>query len=190
MLETTGGDINGEAAEQPDTGMLLEEMYRKYNPIMKHRAMRFARSMVDAEDIVGSCWVKLVAQGDKLAVLSDKMRTAYVMKAVRNTSLDYLKKRSREESLIVLETLADHANLEADVEQKDTIRGLLSRLTPRQRQVVRMHLAGCTAQEIAQALQVSESCVRVHWHRALDRMRPALMRWKRGQNARAFHNRK
>lgn len=173
-----GMDILEAALDKLQTDMLLEEMYRRYNAAMKHRAMRYVSSHADAEDVVGICWVKLVRHGDKLTAMSDQVRTAYLMKCVRNTSLDYLKHRSWEESHLILENLADTANVETAVEQREAIDELLSHLTTRQRQVVRMQLEGRPVREIAQALQVSESCVRVHWHRSLDRMRSSLIRWK------------
>lgn len=178
MTDMTGTDIPAAAPKKLQTNMLLEEMYCKYNAAMKHRAMHYVSSHTDAEDIVSICWVKLVRHGDNLMTMSDRARTAYLMKCVRNTSLDYLRHRSREESLVILEALADTTNVAAAVEQQEAVDELLSHLTTRQRQVVRMQLEGCAVPEIAQALQVSESCVRVHWHRSLDRMRSGLMRWK------------
>lgn len=178
MTDMTGTDIQETAPDKLRTNMLLEEMYRRYNAAMKHRAMHYVNSHADAEDIVSICWVKLVRHGDNLPSMSDRVRTAYLMKCVRNTSLDYLRHRSREESLVILEALADTANVSEAVEQQEAINELLSHLTARQRQVVRMQLDGHSVREIARALQVSESCVRVHWHRSLDRMRSGLMRWK------------
>lgn len=155
----------------------LEEMYRQYSPAMLNRARRYAVCSADAEDIVSECWVRLCRHAEKLRHMPEHARTAYVMTCVHNTSVDALKRRSRGESLLLLETLAEPSNMEAQVERQAMTEQLLQALTPRQVQVVRMKLDGRPVKEIAHTLALSESCVRVHWHRALLRMQPQLMQW-------------
>lgn len=155
----------------------LEGMYHQYSPAMLSRAKRYATCLADAEDIVSECWVRLCKHADKLIQMPEHSRTAYVMTCVHNTAVDALKRHSRGECLLLLETLVDPNCVEANVEKQDLIEQLLRVLTPRQRQIVQMKLDGRPVKEIARTLSLSESCVRVHWHRALARMQPQLMQW-------------
>lgn len=157
----------------------LDEMYHRYSAAMLNRARRYAANATDAKEIAGECWVRLCKNACTLAAMTEHSRMAYVMRCVHNTSLDYLKRRAREESLLLLESLVDPANVESTVEMRDAVDRLLNMLTPRQRQIVRMKLDGHSLKEIARSLGISASGVRCHWHRALDRMRPRLMQWER-----------
>lgn len=157
----------------------LDQMYRRYSTVMLNRARRYAASITDAKEIAGECWVRLCRNARTLAAMTEHSRTAYVMRCVRNTALDYIKRRAREESLQLLESFADPANMESEVAMQDAVDRLLNMLTPRQRQIVRMKLDGHPVKEIAHSLDLTEAGVRTHWHRALDRMRPRLLQWER-----------
>ena len=96
----------------------------------------------------------------------------------RHVVIDAVRRRR---PLVVLETVGDLAEPAAGPEdltlEKDRRRALLAaiaRLTPEQREVVELRLAGLTGQEIADVLGLSLSAVKSSQFRAYTRLRALL----------------
>jgi len=127
--------------------------------------VRFAG--LDAEDVVQE--VLLALHLKRSTWITGTPVGPWVAAIARNKIVDALRRRGRRTEVpleSVLETLGyEEAHGQ---EQAHDLERALARLTPRQREVVRVvSLEGHTAQEAAARLQVSEGAVRVTLHRSL-----------------------
>jgi RNA polymerase sigma-70 factor, ECF subfamily len=92
----------------------------------------------------------------------------------RNAALDELRRRRRQPlASPAAEILATAPATEAeDVERRESVRGALAELTPREREIVLLKFHGqLTNAELARALGISESNAGTRLHRALTRLR-------------------
>jgi RNA polymerase sigma-70 factor (ECF subfamily) len=100
---------------------------------------------------------------------------AWLFAIARNVVVDDVRARHGTDPLEAVASLADAqpGPEEAAMQAEDlrVLRGLLWRLSPDQREVVELRLAGLTDVEIAQVLGRSHGAVRVAQHRALGRLR-------------------
>jgi two-component system response regulator FixJ len=86
------------------------------------------------------------------------------VEAMRRGAMDFLQKPFRDEDLInrVTRALARDRHNRAQLEARDTIRGRLARLTPRELQVLRLLAAGKSNKQMAGDLGVSQRTVEIH----------------------------
>lgn len=138
--------------------------------------IRFADSILnsvqDAEDVVQDCYIKIIEQEQRLIANPE----AYMMQAVRNKCLDYLRK-NRPESLDDYER--ELPPMGADVlyrlEHKDTLgrlQCLLQLLSEKQRTVFYLRdVEAYTLEEIAGLTGLSNEAVRANLSRARKQLR-------------------
>lgn len=103
---------------------------------------------------------------------------AWLFTIARNTVTDAYRADRGDQPLAAAWSIADHRpgpeELSIDAADAAWIRGVLARLSPDQRHVVELRLAGLTDPEIAQVLGRSHGSVRTVQYRALQRLRTLL----------------
>jgi RNA polymerase sigma-70 factor (ECF subfamily) len=72
----------------------LDELFRRHYPDLCRTAVRFTRNEAAAEDIVQDTFVNLWSKRERLSTTPDAVG-AYLRRAVRNRSLNYLRDRKR-----------------------------------------------------------------------------------------------
>lgn len=150
--------------------------YEQYYGSMIRKAKRYVSDIHDAEDIVSACWVSLLLHMERLVALEETMRAAYILAAVKNASIDFLRKQSRQNMLLneVDEAGTGEEWLES-IEYQELLAILLKQLPPYEARIVGFKLMKYTSVEIADLLHISPVSVRIYWMRARKHLRNYLL---------------
>lgn len=164
-----GRDADGGAAA---------ELYRRHTPMALRLAHRLRGGDGSGEDLVSEAFLRSwqrVAAGHRIESFK-----SYLMRVVRNLHVDRLR---RDANLIHLETLGEHelaltADSPADeldrIEQADEVRSAMAMVNPRYRRALWLSaVEGCSASEVAEALDASRSTAAVVLFRARKALRAA-----------------
>ena len=162
-----------------DDGAFLEELFIRYRATMLRRAEQIVRNVHDAQDVVSDVWISLMRHLPELLVMDERARSTYIMKSVCNMSIDHLRRSKRQSAMqLQLEEGLTRAPAELSPLRELSLCGiyaaLLSALTERERQVVKLRLQGLRNAEIAQTLGIRPPAVSVHLYRARKHMQRKL----------------
>lgn len=150
------------------------QLFIQYQAAMTRRALRYVFNIHDAEDVVSDCWLSLISRFSLLSSMDERARSAYILTAVQNVAIDYLRKRKRSRELFQSQSaylkkeLPDFIDLLID---QETIESILKHLPLREAKVVRYRLCSLDDSEIAKQLGINQSSVRVYWLRSKRRIR-------------------
>ncbi|HEY4026285.1 MAG TPA: sigma-70 family RNA polymerase sigma factor [Candidatus Dormibacteraeota bacterium] len=178
------GDRDVELAEALATGDVdaLARLYDRYGPLAYSVSVRILGDPGKAEDVVQDAFLKLWNGAGRFDSHRGSLRT-WVITAVRNRSIDYLRGRSaheRQEREIPLETEARGAGSDPWREvaaslERDVIREALASLPPEQRQAVELaYFGGYSHREIAEMIRVPLSTVKGRMRLALEKLNSYL----------------
>ena len=153
--------------------------HRHYDRLCRHVRGQFPGSH-RAEEIVNDVFLKLWRQGERVAITSNF--SSYVKTAVRNQSIDYLR-RVRRRAAISCEL---DSELDSDYhdpfvqlagsEMAHRIEVAIAQLPPRGKEVFLLSRdEGLKYREIAEQLGVSIKTVETHMRRSLIQLRSALL---------------
>ena len=156
----------------------FRDLFKTYYQAMVNLARRYVRDMQIAENVVGDVFLKVWTNRKGLHV-STSMK-AYLFQAVRNGSLNYIKRSENERRKIldIRESLASARTPEDDLSEKEmleAIRQAIAELPERSRSVFTMHRYDrLKYAEIAEILNISVGTVETHMVRALKFLRKRL----------------
>jgi RNA polymerase sigma-70 factor (ECF subfamily) len=163
------------AAGQVDA---LARLYDRYGALAYSVALRVLGDPGRAEDVVQDAFLKLWHSASRFDAHRGSLRT-WVITAVRNRSIDYLRGRSaheRQEREIPLDTEArgegsdPWREVAASIE-RDVIGDALCSLPPEQRQAVELaYFGGYSHREIAEMIRVPLSTVKGRMRLALEKL--------------------
>jgi RNA polymerase sigma-70 factor (ECF subfamily) len=145
----------------------------KYFPKVKCFITRFIKSSAIAEDLTQDVFAKIWENFDKITRI--EYRDAYIYRIARNTALDYIGQKYKEEKLISNFKPEENYSIEEELEAKEL--ELLIELTisgmPSQRRTVyeMSRIKGLTNDEIAKNLNISKKTVENHLTLALKRIK-------------------
>ncbi len=134
-----------------------------------------------AEDVVSDSFIKIVRFASRYGRQDDPM--AWILKIVRNTALDYLRKRKRraEVSCECLYNLADENGSPEKIERALLLEQALSRLDGEERRVIYMrYYLDMTVREISEATRLSRSSAERLIQRAEQKLKTFLKSGKNG----------
>ncbi len=177
-------DSDLELAHALATGQVqaLAELYDRYGPLAYSVALRVLGDPGRAEDVVQDAFLKLWHSANRFDAHRGSLRT-WVITAVRNRSIDYLRGRSaheRQEREIPLEAEArgegsDPWSEVATQMEREAIKEALSSLPAEQRQAVELaYFGGYSHREIAELVRVPLSTVKGRMRLALEKMQSYL----------------
>lgn len=139
--------------------------------------IRFAESILystqDAEDVVQDCYIRLLERQHNGNILNPE---AYMMQAVRNASLDLLRKNRPEElDEQYWENKVRSPDVWQQLEQKQQaahLKQLMQQLSEQQRTAFYLRdVEGYELQEIQELMSISNEAVRAHLSRARKQLR-------------------
>jgi RNA polymerase sigma-70 factor (ECF subfamily) len=149
-------------------------LYRRYvDPVYRY-CLRSLGDRELAEDATSQVFTKALAA---LPRCREEAFRSWLFTIAHNVIVDARRARVATSPLASAETMPDRApegSPEARAlagEDARAIRGLLAQLTPDQRQLLELRLAGLTDAEIARVLGRSHGAVRMSQHRAISRLR-------------------
>ena len=165
----------------PDPLPEAENLFRRHHDRVFRAAYRVTGSVVDAEDVLQTVFLRLVKRKGKIDLSPNP--ASYLHRAAINASLDLMRSRSRASSVPLEEVAprmiessgagpeAEHANREL----RRLIRQSVARLGERSAEMVALkYFEGYDNREIAEMLGTSHMVVAVVLHRARARLRKEI----------------
>lgn len=156
---------------------MICRIYRQYGQRMLELALWITRNHHEAEDIISECMVKFLQNEDLLCNIEVANLPAYIMKSVRNTAFDHLRKRKQEQThLSTISQPADYCTINDQQTVEDAVLSKLYlesflQLLPRQeRKTVELMMEGFGYADIAEQMGVKEATVRKYWLSAKRRI--------------------
>jgi len=166
--------MNERPAADPQEERQLEELFRVHGREVWKTALRVTGSESDAEDVVQTVFLRLLANRHAGRVRRDEAG-AYLRRAATNAALDALRRRKKRAAVALddapEDTLADTApsaeRVAGGLPLRRALRDGLARLSPRAAEAfVLRHLEGLSNSEVAALLGTSAPVVAVTLHRA------------------------
>jgi len=159
----------------------FEKIYRTYSKFVYNVAYRVVQHMEDAQEITQEVFL-IVHRKLESFQFQSSLKT-WLYRVTTNTSLNYVKKRSRKQKRESTELIEDYHSYEAknNVERPEDnlhkqdneglIQQLLNHLNPDQRAcIVLRNMEGLSYEEIAETLQININTVRTRLKRAREKL--------------------
>lgn len=165
---------------QADDYQAFETLFNRYAQPLRLYALKLSSSELLAEEIVSDVFVKIWKSRTQLE-LRGSLR-AYLFTAVRNQSLDYLRRRQRDRLMQPTSTFPEEACVEASPEEvviyHETlaqVEAAIAALPPQGQYIFRLSRdEGLKYREIAERLNLSIKTVETHMRRSLIFLRREL----------------
>ncbi|RMF00888.1 MAG: RNA polymerase sigma-70 factor [Bacteroidetes bacterium] len=169
------------AAIQNGNRQAFKVLFHRYYESLCHQANAIIRCEHQAEEIVSDIFIKVWKNRQTLNITT-KMRY-YLYTAVRNQSVDYLRKHIRERNYKG-ELTPDHISLYhcpdevlIGEELRQRIENAIAQLPPQGRRIFQLSRdEGMKYREIAEHLQLSIKTVETHMRRSLIHLRACLLK--------------
>jgi RNA polymerase sigma-70 factor, ECF subfamily len=165
----------------------LERLFRRHHERVFRAAYRITGSIVDAEDVLQTVFLRLSRRQDDVDL--EPNPSSYLHRAAVNASLDLMRQRGRTQSVplddIAPGLAANHKlnpeSLRADRELRTVIRRAIARLGGRSAEMfVLKYFEGYENKEIAEIMGTSPLVVGVLLHRARARVKKDLSDFLKG----------
>jgi RNA polymerase sigma-70 factor (ECF subfamily) len=172
----------------PDSPKELEILFREHSEKVFRTAYRVTGSVVDAEDVLQTVFLRIARQENMDLSPSPG---SYLHRAAINASLDLMRSRSKTRSVSIedadFETIEstdrDPEAQQVDRELQRAVRQSIARLGERAAEVcVLRYFEGYDNREIAKLLGTSQIVVGVTLHRARTRLRKDIGRFLEGHH--------
>jgi RNA polymerase sigma-70 factor, ECF subfamily len=154
----------------------IRSLYERHAKALVAYACSFGLDFASAQDTVQQLFLKLLSG----VAIPEHLRPGYFYRAVRNTSLNALRDRSKADPLE--ENTSWLVHREGKRELEVTLQAALRQLPEEQREVVVMHIwGGMTLLEIAETTAASPNTVAARYRYALEKLRAAFDIQKPGE---------
>ena len=166
----------------------MASIFHEYYPLMLYIAMGILKDRALAEDAVSASIEKIIKNISKIGDISCYKTKTYIVIIVKNTSIDILRKASRNDS--PLDDLPDIADVDSlilenyvSMEEYDNLVAIIKTLPPSLKDATMLSLVhDYNHKEIAEMLGVSYDVVKVRLSRAKKIMKDVLGgEWHNGQ---------
>lgn len=143
----------------------------QYERLMYKIARQYVDSQLDCEDIVQDSLANILKKYDAFGEMSKNQRIAYVAAVVRNRSLNFLKRKKLEDSIIVASVDDDMYHLAESVVQEtkplteiplSVVREAINKLPNDDRYLIEgKYIVGLSDAELAQELKCKPASIRM-----------------------------
>ena len=161
--------------EMPSTAPVpgLTELYQRNYEAVFRAALRVTGTAADAEDVLQTVFVRLLARGDNPDLAQ---ATAYFRRAAVNAAVDILRRRElRAES--AFDSEATHAAAQAPVLLKERLRRALATLERDDAGLFLLrYVEGLSTDELAGMFEIDKNNVAVRLHRIRQRLQREMQR--------------
>jgi len=167
----------------------VELLYREHHDHVFRAAYRVTGSVVDAEDVLQTVFLRLVRRTEKVDLSPSP--GSYLHRAAVNASLDLLRSRTRSRSVSIEDVAFDapHSSepspetQQVDRELQNQIRRSIGTLGPKAAEIVVLkYFEGHSNLEIAEMLGTSQMVIGVLLHRARTRLRKEIAKFMEGHD--------
>lgn len=174
-----------ESSSEPDDATLVARakvnrdafalLYARYLPSVFRFCQARLGSPTEAEDATSHIFAKAMTS---LSSCRNEAFRGWLFTIARNVVTDVYRTRRRTSSLDLLAGVIDPVAGPEEIaivdDERARLREMLVHLSPDQRRVVELRLAGLSGREIAAALEMSIPAVKTHQFRAMVRLRDVL----------------
>jgi RNA polymerase sigma-70 factor (ECF subfamily) len=152
----------------------LEGLYERHYETVFRTALRITGNPADAEDVLQTVFLRVVAQGDRGG--DDAVPAAYFRRAAVNAAVDVLRRRElHAESAFDEES--PHAAVQPPVLLKERLRRAVATLDSEEASLFLLrHVEGLTIEELAGMFDIEKNNVAVRLHRIRHRLQAELER--------------
>ena len=168
-------------ASRTDDRGKMEQIWEKYQGLMLYEAKKYLASHASAEDAVSESCIKIFRNLDKIQEISSYQTRAYIVTIVRTTSIDILRKisRQKEDADDILEFSPDNSpgTLEKIISKEgyDTVKNAIESLPEQLRDIIYLSLVhNYSHSEIAKILGISQAASKMRLSRAKKEIRKRL----------------
>ena len=156
----------------------FKERFHVYHPMLCRMAFGYIPDMHECKDIVQECFIAAWNNGKH--ELEDKEFLSYMVRAVKNNCISYLRKQNlsivslddKQSPIALLEIIDED---DEDMTSKEKLNKILSILPPKCKEIFLLNkLYGLKYQEIAIKLDISVKTVENHMGKALKLIREQL----------------
>lgn len=165
----------------------FRELYDAYSPRLSLYVFKFCKSTTATEDVLQEVFMKIWAIRAGLNQVD--IPEAFILSIARNTTIDWLRKMSKQTSLI--EDLKNQLQqYDTDAENKMSVDSLekliasaLQQLSPQKQKVFQLSKnIGLTHDEIAEEMNLSKSTVKNHLSETLNHIRKQILPGNSSEN--------
>jgi RNA polymerase sigma-70 factor, ECF subfamily len=165
----------------------LESLFRRHHERVFRAAYRITGSIVDAEDVLQTVFLRLSRRRDDVNL--EPNPSSYLHRAAVNASLDLIRQRGRTQAIplddiapgLAVNSKFNPESLRADRELRTVIRRAIARLGERSAEMfVLKYFEGYENKEIAEIMGTSPLVVGVLLHRARARVKKDLADFLKG----------
>jgi len=152
----------------------LAELFERHHEAVFRAALRVTGSPADAEDVLQTVFLRLVARGEDAAIA--RLSGAYLRRAAVNAAVDLLRRRAvHGES--AYDDGAAHAAAQPPVLLKERLRRAVAALASDDASLFLLrHVEGLSLEELAALFQLEKNNVAVRLHRIRLRLRAEMER--------------
>src|SRR6202790_3011071 len=158
-----------EAPASIDIDALLAAM----RPKLHRYCARMVGSVIDGEDVLQDALIKAMEALRSVTPLVNS--EGWMFRIARNTALDFLRRRSRQEALHSAEEVEMIADQLDDVESRQiaatSLRTFMRLPTAQRSSVILMDVLGCSLQEVCEVMDFSLPAVKAALHRGRSQLR-------------------
>lgn len=172
--------------EDENDRQFVTELYQKYKLNMYYAARRIVKDPHTAEDMVQESCIAIINNLEKVKAVEVCRRRAYIVSLVKNTSINYVVKRDRQNKYSFIaddEVLSQQPDLDSDIEEQmirnceiATIKSALLMLSEKDRTILRMkYFDDLRDGDIANYLNIKANSVRYYLTLARRRLYASMM---------------
>jgi len=152
----------------------LSKLFLHYRGDMLRVARLYLKNPKDAEDIVGDCWVSVLARKERLLEMNETLARAYLLRCAANAAIDFLRWKKRrgawlENAKKEVET-SRWMSPEDQAIEKLMIDEVYQMLPWRESEIFILRMHGMSFSAIANQLDISPCTVRSYWWRSRQRL--------------------
>lgn len=186
-VKATATHLRAISGAAPPARVTLECLFREHYDRVFRTAYRVTGSVVDAEDVLQTIFLRLARRGDELNL--EPNPASYLHRAAINAALDLLRQRGRSGAValddVAPELLpsgqANPETLQKDRELRHVVQRAVGKLGDNQAEMfVLRYFEGYDNQEIAKVMGTSPMVVAVLLHRARARVKQAIQAYLEG----------
>ena len=163
----------------------FEEIYLTYKKSMLNLAFSYLKDSYEAEDAVHTAFFNIAKNMSKINSLSHNDAKNYCFKAVKNASIDMLKKKQKIKEVVLNETVACSDDLFNEICEKSSVEAIkkaLLQLDETYKDVITMHfLYDMSVGEISNVFGRNSSTIRTQLSRGKSKLCELLKKegfWK------------
>jgi len=166
-----------------DDREFMERLYREYERLMFATARKYLSTPEDVEDAVNTSLLRMMKKIPDLRNFEYCVLTAYIVSAVRNTSINFLRDKLRQQDrTAALDNSIPSGALPMDelmemAERREQLSEVWGQLSEDDRMLLEgKYIAGCTDAELAERFRCKPGSVRMKLTRAKRRALALLAR--------------